>query len=237
MDIFLVNLDRQPERLLSAQTQLNRLGLESTRIPAVDMNSLSAEDSDLVTLGVKACWESHRLAFLNLVNSDQSHALILEDDFKVFDDKNFLSLLNQFPLSHWDLVQIGFLTQGPMNKFSRFYKNLETESIRVLIRVSHYSKILRKKYFGRLRIERTRDLPKGFVPDDFMPGTHAYLISRDLASIALKLNSPQFLSADDFFTALAKMRAFKCARLKKSIIGQNQLPGLGPERFISSRQK
>lgn len=235
MDIFLINLDRQPERLLSAQTQLKMLGLESKRISAVDMNSLTVQDSDLVTVGVKACWESHRLAFLNLLNSDQSHALILEDDFKVFDNQIFLNLLNQFPLSKWDLVQIGFLTQGPVNKFSRIYKNFETDLIRVLIKVSNYSEILRKKYSGRLRIERTRDLPKGFVPDDFMPGTHAYLISRDLASIALNLNNPQFLSADDFFTALAKMRAFRCARLKKSNIGQNQLPGLGPERFISSR--
>jgi GR25 family glycosyltransferase involved in LPS biosynthesis len=235
VDIFLINLDRQPERLLSAQTQLKKLGLESKRISAVDMNSLTVQDSDLVTLGVKACWESHRLAFISLLNSDQSHALILEDDFKVFDNQIFLNLLNQFPLSEWDLVQIGFLTQGPVNKFSRIYKNFETDLIRVLIKVSHHSEILRKRYSGRLRIERTRDLPKGFVPDDFMPGTHAYLISRDLASVALKLNNPQFLSADDFFTALAKMRAFRSARLKKSNIGQNQLPGLGPERFISSR--
>jgi GR25 family glycosyltransferase involved in LPS biosynthesis len=235
MKIFLINLDRQPERLMSSQIQLNKLDLRNTRIAAVDMNALTVQVSDLVTPGVKACWESHKLAYLELVNSNESQALILEDDFEVLNSQSFLNVLEQFPHNEWDLVQIGFLTQGVVNTFSRFYRNLEMDLIRMLLWASSHSKILRKIISGRLRIERARRLSRQFVSDDFMPGTHAYIISKEMASKVLTLNNPQFLSADDFFTALAKMRAFKCARLRKSIVGQNQLPGLGQDRFISFR--
>ena len=57
-------------------------------------------------------------------------------------------------------------------------------------------------------------------PDDFRPGTHAYLISKDFAAILQDANKPTFFSADQFLMALSKMCTFEIWRTTKNFCKQ-----------------
>ena len=229
---FIINLDRQPERLNSAMLELGGLNLELSRLSAIDMHTIDPEKGDLVTLGVKACWQSHLKVFKIMDRDQIPYALIFEDDLHVKDLRGINSILDGLDISSWDLIQLGFITPGIQNKLFRIFKNLETFIFRFIGSICMLYPRENSKTLQRLRVRLALATPKGFVPDDFLPGTHAYLISNRLARASLILNSPQFLSADDFFIALSHMRSFKCLRVKRSLFGQKKFPGIGKVRFI-----
>ena len=231
--IFVINLDRQPERLLSVESELAEIGLEFARFPAIDLESLKRSGDELVTAGVQACWESHIEVSKSIVSLGVSHALILEDDIDIRREKLLIDFLHDFDFREFDLVQIGYLTPGIVNKLSRKIRNLESLFFKLLSFLAQISPFVRSRIGKRLRVERASRCPAGFIPDDFLPGTHAYLISFDLAKKVALLNNPQFLSADDFFSALAKMRSFRIIRTRRSWIKQKKMSGIGRERFIS----
>ena len=81
MKIYLINLDRNPERLAHMREQLNGVAFE--RISAVD----GANDSP-TTKGLSrfelACLESHKLAWRQFLNGPEGHACFLEDDLHVW---------------------------------------------------------------------------------------------------------------------------------------------------------
>lgn len=231
--VFVINLNRQPERLLSVETELAQVGLEFTRFPAIDLKSINRNGDEFVTAGVQACWESHVEVSKVIVLSGFSHALILEDDIKIQKKNQLVDFLNKFDFKDFDLVQIGYLTPGIVNKLNRKIRNLEYIFFKLLSIAAQKSQFVKSRIGKRLRVERASTCPVGFIPDDFLPGTHAYLISIDLARKLAILNNPQFLSADDFFSALSKMRSFKMIRSRRSLIGQKKMRGIGGERFIS----
>ena len=84
LPVYVINLDRRPDRWAAMSAQLDRLGIEATRIPAIDKESL-AGDSALLTMGAGhvACARSHYRAMQALVDCGASAALILEDDVEV----------------------------------------------------------------------------------------------------------------------------------------------------------
>ena len=97
--IFVINLDRRPDRLHSIAGELGRLGLEATRVPAID--ALSVADDELnrrvnfcgglrlrsLQRAEAACTLSHLRAMETfLSNSDAPAALILEDDTELAND-------------------------------------------------------------------------------------------------------------------------------------------------------
>jgi GR25 family glycosyltransferase involved in LPS biosynthesis len=233
--IFVINLNRQPERLLSVERELAEVGLEFTRFPAIDLKSLKRSGDELVTAGVQACWESHIEVSKKIVSSNFTHALILEDDIEIRKKKLLINFLHEFDFREFDLVQIGYLTPGVVNKLSRNIRNLEFLFFKLLAFSAQESPLVKSRFGKRLRVDRASRCPVRFIPDDFLPGTHAYLISLDLAKKIALLNSPQFLSADDFFSALAKMRSFRMIRTRRSWINQKKMKGIGRDRFISQQ--
>jgi glycosyl transferase family 25 len=85
MRIFLINLDRSPDRLAFMTAQLEVLGLQAERLPAVDGNNVdpSPHSSSGLRPGEIGCFLSHRAAWQRLVASGDTFALVLEDDVRL----------------------------------------------------------------------------------------------------------------------------------------------------------
>ena len=94
-------------------------------------------------------------------------------------------------------------------------------------------KILRSNRIkNRLRVKIAGTTPSNYVADDCQPGAHFYLINRKIAKGILELNNPQFLSIDDFYRALSKMRIYKIISPKNSYASQKSFEAWKGSRFI-----
>ncbi len=84
LPVYVINLDRRPDRWAAMSAQMDRLGIEATRIAAVDKESL-AGDPALLRMGAGhvACARSHYKAMQALVDCGAPAALVLEDDVEV----------------------------------------------------------------------------------------------------------------------------------------------------------
>jgi GR25 family glycosyltransferase involved in LPS biosynthesis len=230
---YLINLDRDVSRLDSCVQQFSKFNMHFVRIAAVDMYELNENQSTLVTPGVMACWLSHKKVLANFLSTNYDYALIFEDDFKIDSISSVRNAINSDWLSDFDVVQLGYIKPGYQNKIRITLANLEViffkfaSNLLVALGTS-------KKLRNRLRIRVASQTPMGWVPASFEPGTHCYLISRSAASSVLELNDPQFLSADDFYSALARMRSFQFLRPYKSFVSQKKFPKFPGPRFIQN---
>jgi glycosyl transferase family 25 len=86
MLVLVINLDRAPERLAHMQREFGRIGVAFTRIAATDGQALdpgdrvNALEGRPLSRGEAACFISHRRCWQALVESGESHAVVLEDD-------------------------------------------------------------------------------------------------------------------------------------------------------------
>jgi GR25 family glycosyltransferase involved in LPS biosynthesis len=234
MKIYIINLDAESDRWNSSQIELSRLDLQGMRFSAVNKDQILVPAGTLVTKGVKACWESHRSVFQEFLSSGADYALIFEDDFSIRRLHRLKRLMREEEYIGFDVVQIGFLTPGIHRKIDQVYKNLEAVFFWTFSRL--VKNLLKKDSTmrQRLRVQISEKTNWGFVPDDFLPGTHTYIISRKAAELALVLNNPQFLSADDFFTAWSKMRSVRFVRPLFTITTQKKFKGFDGPRFLNS---
>ena len=98
MKAYVINLDRRPDRLEHFQAMAAASGFDFIRIAAVDGN-----DPEFVARAVTAprsrikrqlrigpyeiaCFESHRKVWRTILESGESHGLVLEDDLFLSDD-------------------------------------------------------------------------------------------------------------------------------------------------------
>lgn len=97
LPVYVINLDRRPDRWAAMSAQLDRLGIEATRIPAVDARLLAAQERwEMETNGNPPFWRinlgaaagmlSTSKAMIGLLGSDAPAALILEDDAELAPD-------------------------------------------------------------------------------------------------------------------------------------------------------
>ena len=101
--VFVINLDRRPDRLNRIAGHLHQLGLEFTRVPAIDAKVLASQDEqrkkkvvDRVSGNRKVCWRiqlgaaagmlSTSKAMISLLGSNAPAALILQDDAELAPD-------------------------------------------------------------------------------------------------------------------------------------------------------
>lgn len=92
MKIFVINLQRSPDRLANIEAQLSALKLPFTRIEAIDGKLLGVKDSCIdpyrfrlnqgreCRAGEVGCAESHRKAWKEALKHNEPYSLILEDD-------------------------------------------------------------------------------------------------------------------------------------------------------------
>jgi glycosyl transferase family 25 len=94
MKLYLVNLDRRPDRLAAMTEEARKAGVSLDRIAAMDgqlpANAAAAQrwfaasgPLGPLPLGDRCCTLSHRLAWEALVNSGAAHAVVLEDDVRL----------------------------------------------------------------------------------------------------------------------------------------------------------
>ena len=228
---YVINLESRPDRWSQVVEQSDLLNLKITRIPGLPSSDFDGEFSLTVTAPVKACWEAHRLAAREFLDTNDSHALILEDDFLL--SKSFSHLHFELALKHkFDFVQIGFLKTSPFVASSILFFNFTDTLLRVfgiLKEIPFLKRFLKNKL---LILERL-NIPSFFVMNDIRPGAHAYVISRKFAEHMLLMNDPTYLSTDALYIALGPMRTFKMGRLRKSVITQRQSVSSITSRFIS----
>lgn len=125
LPVFVINLDRRPDRWAAMSAQLDRLGIEAVRIPAVDARLLAAQEEwERTTNGNPPFWRinlgsaanmlGHGRAMNELLGSDAPAALILEDDAEPAEDlPSFLDSVDWWP-ERFGLVK--FEASGP-NEF------------------------------------------------------------------------------------------------------------------------
>lgn len=90
MRIYLINLERRPDRLTAMTERAGALGLALERIAGVDAAKVESTALDPwfeehgplgeIPRGDKACLLSHRLAWQRFLADGDSHAVFLEDD-------------------------------------------------------------------------------------------------------------------------------------------------------------
>jgi GR25 family glycosyltransferase involved in LPS biosynthesis len=228
---FVINLDRETDRWKSVLLEIEKIGTPVKRVEAVDMKLLAPDQNPFVTSGVYACWESHRKIYREFIDTGGEYALIFEDDFFIKHPRVFHSALRDIQASNWDIAQIGFVSPGIRVKLRIILGNLENFLLISFSKIAHRKPFKWLRLENRMRVREARKAHISWIPDDFQPGTHCYAISRDCAMNVLEMNDPQFLSADDFFMALAKMRIFQMKRYFISIVGQKKFPKFPGERF------
>jgi len=81
MNVYLINLDRNPDRLAHMRCQLN--GIKFERLSAVDGSSEPPTAKGLTRFEL-ACLESHRVAWRRFLASPSAHACFLEDDLHIW---------------------------------------------------------------------------------------------------------------------------------------------------------
>ena len=109
--------------------------------------------------------------------------------------------------------------------------NIEATFFKLLAKLGEMKYIRELRFSSRLRVRIAINRPINFVADDCLPGAHFYLVNRKMASAILELNEPQFLSIDDFYSALSKMRTFRILRSRKSAASQKPFPAWQGDRF------
>jgi GR25 family glycosyltransferase involved in LPS biosynthesis len=231
---YVINLDGEKVRWRNCELQGHAFDLNLLCVSAVTISELSLKEEVFVSNGVRAVWRSHMKCLQLFLSTNATHALILEDDFQVNDPKKLRILLDSKEVLHYDLIQLGFLKPGPDIAIRVLVANIETCIFKILAKIGSHSFLKSANFTNRLRVKEAREIPSGFTADDFQPGAHCYLISRKLAISVLKMNNPQFLCIDDFFTALSQMRSFRSMRIRKSIVSQAPFPKWTGERFLQN---
>jgi len=90
--VYVINLDRDTERLKKMTEQLNRLNIEFTRFPAVLGSQVKSSPhlTDLClkycTDGMKGCALSHKTIWEDMLKNGYERVLVLEDDAVFSDD-------------------------------------------------------------------------------------------------------------------------------------------------------
>jgi glycosyl transferase family 25 len=122
---WVINLDRAPERLQRIATQLDRLGLPWSRLPAVDARALSpSQQACLDSAGYRrkhgmeplpgelGCYLSHVEAFRSFLASGARFALILEDDVILGPSLPAVLQGLMAQAARWDMVKLSAVHSG-----------------------------------------------------------------------------------------------------------------------------
>ncbi len=137
LEVYLINLDRSKDRLFSMKQKLLKLGLEFTRISAIDgrqtlfsNNQINEEKYSLchgkyITATEVACYISHYNTLRKFLKSDKKYALILEDDIAF--SKNFLLILKTLlkKSETWDFIKFNGAHSGGNIKYESILPNVD----------------------------------------------------------------------------------------------------------------
>lgn len=112
--VYVINLDKDVERIKGLDAQLKANGIEYTRFSAVDGSKvvhskyLTEYCNTFCTDGMKGCALSHRTIWEDMIANNYSHVCILEDDAHIADNFNedFDKAWKQLP-KKYDIFYLG----------------------------------------------------------------------------------------------------------------------------------
>jgi len=198
---LIINLDGESEKLQKSLTELKKANITGIRMSAIPGSSLNLSDSLIPNRNAAACWLSHIKSFQFLLDSNFDKALICEDDIYIRNVQEFKEVLNAALDLEFDIVQLGFLTHGILERAINF-----------------------KKWVVAVLSGKAKVALKSYVPQDFLAGTHCYLISRGGAEKLIQLNQPPAVVADGYLQGVIRSGSVSGIRVRKSLVGQR--PGL-----------
>ena len=104
-EVYFINLDRRPDRLLHVTEQLSSSGIVAQRFPAVDGSTLNSHPN--LSRGAAGCLESQLSIIRMAVESGLNAIALFEDDVFFVDDfeNKFSNFYQQVP-SDWQFVYL-----------------------------------------------------------------------------------------------------------------------------------
>ena len=143
MQIYIINLERAPDRLRGITEEFSKYGLSFERIDAYDAKKHSSSETQSnrlpegrrhywlmeLTDGEIACYLSHKKAWKQLVESSEEWALVAEDDVKFeADPRGILGDLSWIP-NGVELVQLAHEFPGRHVKYVDPVVRVDSEHI------------------------------------------------------------------------------------------------------------
>lgn len=229
MKAYVINLESRTDRWADVIAQKKELGLEIQKVSAVNVESVVA--SPYVKRVIAATWQSHQKAMHEFLASDEEYALIMEDDFLLSSRWRF-EIVNLSKTLGADFLQVGFLITNIVDRIQITLNGIFDFFIKILYKAAKLSGLMGNFLGNRLLIREQSGIPFNIVCNDIRPGAHAYIVSRNFAQAVLKINSPEFLSADAVYMSMGWMRSFKILRLRRSVISQSNSESSINERFL-----
>lgn len=229
MKAYVINLDSRSDRWAEVIAQQSQLGLEIQRVPAVSIGSVVV--SPFVTPVIAATWQSHQKALKAFLDTPDEYALIMEDDF-VLSRSWRKDRLKVGTSLNADFLQVGFLITNSFDRVQFILSGTLDCFLKMLRNLAFMSGFLGIKLGQKLLIREQVGIPLTIVCNDIRAGAHAYIVSRNFAEAALRINSPEFLSADAVYISMGWMRSFKVLRFRRSLIGQSNSESSIIDRFL-----
>jgi GR25 family glycosyltransferase involved in LPS biosynthesis len=231
MKAFVINLQSRTDRWEEVCRQRELLGVEIYRVEALtEQNSVS---SPFVTGVISATWQSHQRALKEFLQTSDDFAFILEDDFILLRnwDLENLQICEEFNV---DFLQLGFLITNLIDRIQFTLNQFVDLTLKLLNRITYHLPYLTPRLSSKLTVREQSGIPFRLVLNDIRPGAHAYIVSRRFAEAALKINSPEFLSADAVYISMGWMRSFNMLRMRSSHVGQSNSISSINVRFLNS---
>ena len=230
MQAYVINLNVRTDRWDSVLSQWRFQTIPLNRIEAIDSNSISRAEASFLPPPVVANWRSQCLAYREFLSTNDSHALILEDDFMLGKIKLSLAIM-EFQSQNFDFLQLGYLYNSYSDYFNIWISNFRDLNLKILNRTSAGNPFLRESS-KKMLVSEQAQVPFSVVLNDARAGSHAYLISRKFAEFMLTINEPTFLATDGLFIAIANLRFLKMGRLRSNSVKQSNSPSSITSRFI-----
>jgi GR25 family glycosyltransferase involved in LPS biosynthesis len=219
---------------------LSQFGILRSRLERVEGRVINySSNSHVAPPALAGCWLSHLDAYHRFLSTNDSHALIFEDDAKITD--KLLEILNDnfidYYLKDVDLLQLGYLRDannitvdsGKVDILYRYKVKIQNSFIyyyykileALMGRSSKDNNKFNDVYFER-HLRSNLGLREPLIRNSFEAGTHCYIISRHLAKKMIKCNNdPVIMAPDLLFIELANSKFIKSYRVSKSLSFQN----------------
>ena len=224
LKVYLINLEKDVDRLNHMTKQLDQLGIEFERIDAINGREIAEINSPLwqkfnktrsdkenglgrpLTYGEVGCSLSHLVCYEKLINSDLDCAIILEDDLLL--DKNFWraveSITSKGQRQHWNIIQFTYTNHNSLDKlileFHYIFK-LELRKLKRDWRPINLMRIVVSPVFNFflaantfINIKLTNGLRKNLFRNQ--PGAGCYMLDKRAAARLLEINNQVIYTAD-----------------------------------------
>jgi GR25 family glycosyltransferase involved in LPS biosynthesis len=248
---YLINLEKDRDRLHHMQEQLLRAGIQFSRIEAVNGRKIKDEHSPLwnhylesrktennnisreLTCGEIGCSFSHQLCYKDFLASGAEYALIMEDDLLI--EMNFKTIFEDIVRinnsgNNWNLIQFSYTDFSRITTiFCVCLSLLKKEIIKIKnnFRIFNLVRLFAVpifNFFIYIREYIGIHYIKGLRRNIFrnQPGTGCYMIDRRAAERLILINSGALYSADNAIVDhLFKHKDIKCFSYYPQMVKQN----------------